>query len=344
MRVAVDARALRSWRGVTRWVTEMLGALAQAHPEDEWLAVVPGRSPVSRPHPGVRLVRTRAPSRLLWGAAALAGRPRLADLADGADVCWIPAPAPVACGAPYVLTVHDRSWERRPRDFTLYERFWHAAARPRALARRAAVVTTISRASARDLAAAWGVEAEVVAPGVGAAPAGARPRPGRYLLWVGALEPRKGVDVMAAAWARARAHGLDAELLVAGAGREALAGPGVVAVGAVGDAELAALYAGALALVAPSRLEGFGMAPLEAGAHGTPSVVSDLDVFTETLGDAALRVAPDDPDALAGALLRIAGDAPLRARLGHAARERAASYDWERSAQALYELLARAAR
>jgi glycosyltransferase involved in cell wall biosynthesis len=343
MRVVVDARALRSWRGITRWVTEMLGALARAHESDEWLAVVPGRAPVSAPHPRVAFVRTRAPSRLVWGAAALTGRPRLADFAGGADVCWIPAPAPVACGAPYVLTVHDRSWERRPRDFTLYERFWHAAARPRALARGAAGVTTVSRASARDLAAAWGVEAHVVAPGVHAAPA-ARPRPGRYLLWVGALEPRKGVDVMAAAWERARARGLDAELLVAGAGGEPLGGPGVVALGAVGEAELAGLYAGALALVAPSRLEGFGMAPLEAGAHGTPSVVSDLDIFTETLGDAALRVARDDPDALAGALLRIAGDAPLRARLGDAARERAAAYGWERSAQALYELLARAAR
>jgi glycosyltransferase involved in cell wall biosynthesis len=342
MRVAVDARALRSGRGIARWVSGMLGALAAAHSDDEWVAVVPGRASAGPLPPGVALARTRLPSRAVWGAAALARSPRLADLAGGADVCWIPAPAPVATGAPYVLSVHDRSWERRPGDFTRYERAWHALARPRALARGASAVTAVSQAVAVDVGAAWGVRTHVVSPGVDGAAAAARP--GRYLLWVGALEPRKAPDVLAEAYARARSRGLDAELVVVGAGREALDSPGVVRVGAVDDHELAGLYAGALALVAPSRLEGFGLGPLEAGVHGTPSIVSDLDVFDETLGQAALRVCRDDPEALARALLRIAGDAPLRARLGAAARERAAAYSWERSARALHDLLAQAAR
>jgi glycosyltransferase involved in cell wall biosynthesis len=319
----------------------MLGALA-AEGADEYVAVVPGREPIVAPPAGVEVARTRLPSRLVWGAAAVFRRPRLALLAGGADVCWIPAPAPVAAGAPYVLSLHDRSWERRPADFTRYERLWHRLARPRELAGGAGAVTAVSQAVADDIAAAWGVRAEVVSPGIDGSVAAARP--GRYLLWVGALEPRKAPDLVAEAYARARSRGLDAELVVVGNGREALSRPGIVRVGAVDDAELARLYAGALALVAPSRLEGFGLGPLEAGAHGTPSVVSDLDVFAETLGPAALQVSRDDPDALADALLRIAGDAPLRERLGAAARERAAAYSWERSASVLRELLARAAR
>jgi glycosyltransferase involved in cell wall biosynthesis len=94
--------------------------------------------------------------------------------------------------------------------------------------------------------------------------------------------------------------------------------------------------------VQPSFLEGFGLPPLEAAAHGTPAVVSALDCFAETLGDAALRVPPGDADALAEAMLQIAGDEALRARLGAAARERAAAYTWERSANALHALLAEA--
>jgi glycosyltransferase involved in cell wall biosynthesis len=72
-------------------------------------------------------------------------------------------------------------------------------------------------------------------------------------------------------------------------------------------------------------------------------VVSDLPCFAETLGDAALRVPVGDADALADALLRIGGDDALRARLGAAARERAARYTWARAVAALHPLLTRAA-
>jgi glycosyltransferase involved in cell wall biosynthesis len=330
MRVAVDARALLAGRGVARFTRGLLGALAEQYPDDIWVAFVPGRAPVAPVHPRVALVRHRLGGRALFGAAAVARRPTLAALVGGADVVWLPAPAPVAPGGPYVLTVHDRSWERRPHDFTAYERAWHALARPRALARGAAAVTTDSQAVATELSAAWGVRARVVSPGIAALPA--PPRAGRYLLYVGASEPRKATDVLAVAHARARDRGLDAELVMVGDGASR-----------VDDAELAALYAGALAVVQASYLEGFGLPPLEAAAHGTPAIVSDLPCFDETLGDAALRVPPGDADALADAMLRIAGDDALRARLGAEARVRAAAYTWERAAVALHALLAEAA-
>jgi glycosyltransferase involved in cell wall biosynthesis len=330
MRVGVDARALLAGRGVARVTRELLAALAERFTADEWLAFVPGREPVAPVHRAVRLVRHRLGGRALFGAAAVARRPTLAALVGGADVVWLPAPAPAAPGAPYVLTVHDRSWERRPHDFSAYERAWHALARPRALARGAAAVTADSHAVATELLTAWGVRAAVVSPGVVARPAQARR--GRYLLYVGAREPRKALDVLTAAHARARARGLDAELVLVGDGGRH-----------VDDAGLAALYAGALAVVQPSYLEGFGLPPLEAAAHGTPAVVSDLPCFAETLADAALRVTPGDVEALAAALLRIAGDEELRARLGAAARERAAGYTWERAAAGLHALLSEAA-
>jgi glycosyltransferase involved in cell wall biosynthesis len=342
MKVGVDARALLAGRGVARFTRGLLAALADGCHDDEWLAFVPGHTPVAPVHPRVTLVRHRLGGRALFGAAAVARRPTLAGLLGGADVVWLPAPAPVAPGAPYVLTVHDRSWERRPHDFSAYERAWHALARPRALARGAAAVTADSHAVAAELGAAWGVRAAVVSPGVDGAPPAttapgrapaAAPRSGRYLLFVGAPDPRKGLDVATAAHARARARGLDAELVVVGDGLRR-----------VDDAELAALYAGALAVVAPSYLEGFGLPPLEAAAHGTPAVVSDLPCFAETLGDAALRVGVGDAGALADALVRIASDDALRARLSAAAHERAAHYTWERAAAALHPLLARAAR
>jgi glycosyltransferase involved in cell wall biosynthesis len=366
MRVGVDARALLAGRGVARYTRELLFALAEAFGDDEWIAFVPGDETIAPVHPRVSVVRHRRGGRALFGAAALVRRPTLAALAGGADVVWLPAPAPAAPGAPYVLSVHDRSWERRPRDFTAYERVWHRLARPRRLARGAAAVTAVSHSVARELEATWGVRATVVSPGVAALdgkplearathplearatqplearaahslearaaqPLEARAAP--YFLFVGPREPRKGIDVLDAAYHRARRRGLEAELVVVGDGS-----------GRVDDHRLAALYAGALAVVQPSFLEGFGLPPLEAAAHGTPAIVSDLEPFSETLGDAALRVGAGDVDALADALLLLSSDEALRDRLGAAARGRAAAYTWERSSAALHTLLARAAR
>lgn len=345
MRVAVDARALLAGRGVERYTRGLLTALAAGYSDDEWVAFVPGRAPVA-PVAGVRLVRSRLGGQAVFGSAAVVGRPTLAALVGGADVVWLPAPAPVAPGAPYVVSIHDRSWELRPRDFTAYERLWHRLARPRALARRAAAVTADSHAVARDLRAAWGVQATVVSPGVSTlaepplprdAPAphsapGRRDPPAPYFLYVGAREPRKAPEVLDAAYSRARARGLDAELVAVGDG-----------LARVDDAELSALYADALAVVQPSYLEGFGLPPVEAAVHGTPAIVSDLPCFAETLGDAAVTVPPGDAEALAEALLRMARDDALRSRLGDAARRRAAAYTWERSAATLHALLARVA-
>jgi glycosyltransferase involved in cell wall biosynthesis len=249
----------------------------------------------------------------------------------------------VSAGVPLVLTVHDRSFGVRPRDFTPYERLWHRLARPRALAARASAVVCDAEAGRADLARAWGVDATVVAPGGLDVPTPAAGHDRPYLLFVGALEPRKAPDVLADAYARARARGLDADLVVVGDGRVALDGAGVRRVRVGSDGELAALYAGALAVVLPSWLEGFGLPPVEAAAFGTPSVVSDLPVFAETLGAGALRVPAGDAAALADALIRIGSDSELRACLGAAAKQAAARYDWARAAEQLHTVLARAA-
>src|SRR3954453_7953499 len=167
----------------------------------------------------------------------------------GADVTWLPAPRPVRVRGPYVVTVHDLSWEERPGDFTLYERAWHAAMRPRRLALRAAGVVCPADVTRRALAVRWGVDAVVVPQGIEAAGDGAPARRERpYVLFVGALEPRKAPELLLGAQARARARGLDSGLGGAGRGLLAsgVAGRPVVDVLDVADDELDTLYRGAL--------------------------------------------------------------------------------------------------
>ena len=337
MRVAVDGRALRPGtaraRGVARYLRSLLERLERHEPGDEYVLVDPGRARLA--------------------TAALAGRPRLDRLAGGCDVVWLPAPAPASVSAetPYVLTVHDLSFEHRPRDYPLYDRAWHRLARPARLARGARLVLCDSQATRRAAIEEWGLAEErtrTVLPGPGRPPAtrGALPGgvPERFFLAVGALEPRKLPGVLVEAHRRARRDGLAAGLVFAGEGplRGELERAGATILGHTGDEALDALYEHALALACVSREEGFGFTPLEALARGTPAVVSDLPVFDETLGDAALRVPPGDADALAAALLRLEREPELRDQLAAAGRAAVARLSWEEAARATRAALAEA--
>jgi glycosyltransferase involved in cell wall biosynthesis len=94
----------------------------------------------------------------------------------------------------------------------------------------------------------------------------------------------------------------------------------------VTDERLRALYRGADVLVFPSFAEGFGLPPLEAMACGAPVIVSSLPAHREVLGDAAQYVEPADAASLAEAMLRVAGDPALSARMSELGRRQAERY------------------
>ena len=179
----MDARALAGGRGVTRYLRELLAALARVHPGDEWHLFAPGRGALPL-ELGANVVVHRhvLPGRVLFGAAAVCGRPRLDRLLGVApDVVWAPTIAPLAlsAGVPLVLTIQDLSFELRSGDFTPYERVWHRLARPRALARRAARVIVLAAPTRGQLVDRWGLDGsriEVVAPGVSVPPVSAGPQ------------------------------------------------------------------------------------------------------------------------------------------------------------------------
>jgi glycosyltransferase involved in cell wall biosynthesis len=373
-RLGLDVRAaLRGPCGIGRVDVELARALADADGEQEIVLYAASRHGRAWTLPlpaellareNVRLFSPRLPAKALQWAAHLPGFRTewftgALDAFVHTDLVFV---AGLAC--PQIVMVHDLAFEVS-RDFHDPGFQEAAAARLRTAIARAAAIVVPSAATRDDLAARWDVARERIA----VVPLGAdhatrgdtgataakrrdpRPDPSRgYLLHVGTLEPRKNVARLVRAYRAARARGLAQDLvlvgpwgwkteeLVAELDRCGETSP-VVVRGAVDEGELVAWRRDATALVYPSLWEGFGLPIVEAFAVGLPVVTSARSSTLEVAGDAALLVDPESERSIADALVRIGGDAALRATLAERGRARALEFTWQRSARALLDVV-----
>ncbi|MCC6901829.1 MAG: glycosyltransferase family 4 protein [Polyangiaceae bacterium] len=173
-----------------------------------------------------------------------------------------------------------------------------------------------------------------------------------YVLCVGSADFRKNHDRMLAALAKVRRASPDSDVVMVWAARldlgqqlelrRAALEHGVSGalklVGYVSDAELAALYRGAVAQLFPSRAEGFGYPVVEAMACGCPVVTSDRSSLSEIAGDAAFQVDPEDADAIADAIRTLLTHSGERERLSARGTVRARGFDLARMAEGTLEV------
>ncbi|HMG44777.1 MAG TPA: glycosyltransferase family 4 protein [Acidimicrobiales bacterium] len=186
------------------------------------------------------------------------------------------------------------------------------------------------------------------------------PEEGRLVVSLSRLVPRKGMDVLVEAASQLGGDRTDLTVAIGGSGRDrsrlerlvARTGAPVRLLGRVPDADLPALYGAAdvFAMLCRNRWagleqEGFGMVFLEAAACGVPQVAGDSGGAAEAVEDGVtgLVVAePDEPRAVAAALVRLLDDPELCQRMGRAARARAvADLSHDVLAERLGKVLAR---
>ena len=283
---------------------------------------------------------TFRPARILWEQIVLpieASRYRL-------DVLFNPGfTAPIFAPCRSVTVFHDLQHKRRPEYFRWFDlpvwRFllW-------ASARRSLRLIAPSDATRADLEHFYPFTKDHIA----AIPHGVDPafftldraQIDPYLLCVSTLHPHKNLERLVKQWGRsptcqklilAGMHGFQTESikqLIAGLGISNIELPGWLP-----RADLMNLYAHARAFIYPSTFEGFGMPVLEAMAAGIPVACSDIPPLREIAGDGVLFFNPEDDDAIASALDRIANDEPLRARLSKAGPAHARQFTWARAAE-----------
>ena len=176
-------------------------------------------------------------------------------------------------------------------------------------------------------------------------PAGREP----HVVFIGRHEPRKGLAVLLRAWpevtrktgARLRVVGADPLSVKWLMRRNGLEDTNIDLLGSIPEQPLTDELLRARALVAPSiGRESFGMVLTRAFACATPVVASDIEGYREVANpETGILVPPDDPDALAAALVELLSDEEHRVQLGAAARKQAEErYSWARVAGRLDEI------
>lgn len=265
-------------------------------------------------------------------------------------------------GDQVVVTIHDTVPWSNPETLTPHGVAWHRAMAKRAQ-RYADAIVVPTHAVAAQLAEiidlgdrvrviGGAVSSKLVIPDDEDARAEALELPEHYVLAVGTLEPRKGLDRLI----RAMAHpdGPDLQLLIAGPpgwggvdladlARDAgLPAEKIRALGYLSDADLTVVMDRATVFAYPSLAEGFGLPVLEALHLGTPVVHTDVPALVEVAADAGVIVALADEstfvERLAQALSSVVGDPALAERLAFSGLDRSKAFSWRSSAEKVWQL------
>jgi glycosyltransferase involved in cell wall biosynthesis len=364
MRIAINALAMkRELHGVGNYIRNLVWAFSRVDSENEYFIF--GSSENLCHLEGLRrqfhieLAPNNPVLRVAWEQTVLPLR--LSRIR--ADVYHGPAfvaPLMKTCGQ--VVTIHDMTSRLVPERHPLHRRLYMRAMIPAAI-RRSDRVIADSESTKRDiLDFEWAEEERICVVHLGVDGRFERVRdrknlaeirekyrlPREFILFVGAIEPRKNVETLVDAYlADSLSDRFD--LVLAGSLGWGYSGlmqklavsrvKGCIRMpGYIDDTDLPSLYTAAAAFVYPSLCEGFGLPVLEAMACGAPVITSCVSSLPEVAGEAAILVDPTDMGALASALQRVLKDRELQEELSRRGQERAKLFTWDQTAKKTLEV------
>ena len=367
MRFSVDAHAIGCHlTGNEVYVRSLLEAFAAVQDDSEFVAYV------STPEAAHAIPRGFATRRVSRNPFVRLGHDLPRQLRrDQPDLIHVQYTAPLTCPAPIVVSVHDVSFLEHPSYFPVARALQLRLTVQRTVARAARIIT-VSEFSRGAIARAYGLDEEDIAVVPNAATSLFRPLPHPpatawvwrrfgitppFVLNVGDLQVRKNQTGLIRAFAE-MIHAfpqLPHHLVLAGkdgwhgeATRRAALESGVAErihfTGFVSDEELLELYNACEFFVFPSFYEGFGLPVIEAMACGRPVACSDGSAVSEVADGAAILFDPHSTTQMTRAMLDLALDSELRARMGRLGLQRSAHFSWRRAAEKTLEVYHQVAR
>ena len=278
------------------------------------------------------------------------------------------APVFMPRGIEVITTIHDLAFRRYPETFPRTH-LWKLNFMLETAVRRADKLIAVSESTKRDLLEFFPTLPEarikVIHHGFDSEFFGSRISedelrltltsysllPGKYILYVGALQPRKNLVRLIQAFEMMKKHVPEAKLVLAG--EEAWLAQDIINIwertpsrddivlpGRVSFEDLRILYQGARLFAFPSLYEGFGIPLLEAFASGVPVLTADNSSLPEVAGEAALYCQANDVADIATKLEQLWQDDVLRADLTAKGTERLRQFSWDKCAEETLEYIA----
>lgn len=373
LKIYIDGEVLvlPHFSGIGHYTLELVRALDRAATNDQTISIVLGvhwrqfKKAKSFNFRNVRIARTPFSHRISNGLKIRQRQPYL-DLLFGKRIYLFPNystwPLLYSKGVPFI---YDLSFELYPQ-FAEPRNQKFLSDSVKISARRAAMIATISENSRNEILEYYHAPSDAVHiyyPAVdttkyyvrGEKEVEAKKRKygiaGKYILFVGNIEPRKNLKNLLLAYEALpinlrKTYSL---LLVGGSGWQnneintivrrlnSSGSPVIRPKRYVEDDELPALYSGASLFVYPSIYEGFGIPPLEAMACGTPTIVSDNSSLPEVVDDAAVMVKAQSVSGISEAMSLVLRDKKLQRQLIANGHRQVRKFSWDKSAQSLLD-------
>jgi glycosyltransferase involved in cell wall biosynthesis len=373
VRIAVNARVLQKGRmeGVARYIYEVTRRMVANHPEHEFIFLF------DRPFDpefvfadNVTALEIGVPARLpilfkLWFEYSVhrALKKYKADVFFSGD-----AYLSLRSNIPSVMVSHDLAYIHYPdhlpgHHLRYYKKFFPL------FHKRANHIIAVSEATKADIIEQFGISASKISIGHNASPKGFAPigKPTKtgirnqysegypYFVYLGSLHPRKNIVKLIEAFSSYKAtHNTEHHLVIVG--RPAWNfhqiqkaynfSPFKHEIHMYHDVkdEAKEMLASAIALIYISTFEGFGIPILEAFSSGVPVITSNTSSMPEVAGDAAIVIDPNDTNEIVEAMHSIVSDESRREQLISKGFERTNDFDWDRTAEIVYNCLMKVAK
>jgi glycosyltransferase involved in cell wall biosynthesis len=368
--IAIDAHSVGAQlAGNETYAVNLIEALAEIDQANKYTLYVTKQSAADRftnRWPNFKVKRTLPHTPLVRIPLILSAELRR----NPVDVLHVQYTAPPLAPCAVVATIHDLSFEHLPETFNRRSRA-QLRLTVRRTARNAAQILTLSEFSRGDVIETYAIDPDRVAVTPAAAPAHFQPVTNEtelrriratygierdYILALGSIQPRKNLIRLINAYSflwKERQNLEMPQLVVAGkrgwleaetirAAEQSAAAKDILFVGYVPDADLPALFSGAICFGYPSYFEGFGLPVLEAMQCGAPVIAGDRTSLPEVAGDAAVLVDPFDEMAIADALRDLIENPDRRADLRVKGIERAKGFSWQQTARLTLQAYERA--